>query len=287
VNSFFKRYREPILVGALLILPLARFLSSGHKGREPDLVDRALLAASSPLQNATTSVLEGVRDGFSGYVALRGAHDEAAQCRAELSVARAELNTLKEAGLENERLKKLLGYADATGPQEVHARVVGLNPSPQFLSVRLNKGESDGVKRGMPVVTPDGVVGQVARASGSYSDVMLLTDPSSRVGIAVQRSRVRGTVTGLGPDRAMGLDNVLRADDVQDGDIVVTSGTDGIFPAGLVVGRVRGLVRHETAMFLQAQIDPSVDLRRFEEVLVVPTLPGLFPSAIGPGKVLP
>jgi rod shape-determining protein MreC len=232
-------------------------------------------------------VLEGVRDGFAGYVALRGAHEEAAICRSELSGARAELNSLKEAGLENERLKKLLAYAEASATQEVNARVVGLNPSPQFLSVPLNKGESAGVKKGMPVVTPDGVVGQVARASGGYSDVMLLTDPSSRVGVAVQRSRVRGTVTGLGADRAMGLDNMLRGDDVQEGDVVITSGTDGIFPAGLVVGRVHAPVRPETAMFLQAQIEPAVDLRRFEEVLVVPTLPGLFPQAIAPGKATP
>jgi rod shape-determining protein MreC len=287
VNNFLKRYREPLIVGLLLLWPLARFLSSGHKGREPDVVDRTLMAASSPLQNGATAVLEGVRDGFSGYVALRGAHDEAAQCRAELSEARAELNTLKEAGLENERLKKLVAWADSTSTQEVHARVVGLNPSSQFHSVRLNKGEADGVKKGMPVVTPDGVVGQVARASGGYSDVMLLTDPSSRVGVSVQRSRVRGTVTGLGADRPMGLDNVLRADDVQEGDVVVTSGTDGIFPAGLVVGVVRAPVRPETAMFLAAQVEPAVDLRRFEEALVVPTLPGLFPQAVAPGKVAP
>jgi rod shape-determining protein MreC len=287
VNTFLKRYREPLFVGLLLIFPLARFLSSGGKGREPELVDRALMALSSPLQNGATAALEGVRDGFGGYVALRGAHEEAAMCRQELSQARAELNTLREAGLENERLKKLLAYADTTGTQEVHARVVGLNPSAQFLSVRLSRGESDGVKKGMPVLTPDGVVGQVARASGGYSDVMLLTDPSSRVGIAVQRSRVRGTVTGLGADRAMALDNVLRADDVQDGDVVITSGTDGIFPAGLVVGRVHAIARPETAMFLTAQVEPAVDLRRFEEVLVVPTLPGLFQQAIGPGKVTP
>ena len=287
MNSFFKRYRELLLVGALLVFPLVRFLSTGHKGREPDVIDRALLSASSPVQNAATWFLEGTRDGFSGYVALRGAHEEAGQCRAELSSARAELNALKEAGLENVRLKKLLAYAESTGTQEVHARVVGLNPSPQFLSVRLNKGESDGVKKGMPVVTPDGVVGQVARASGGYADVMLLTDPQSRVGVAVQRTRVRGTVTGQGADRAMSLENVLRADEVQDGDVVITSGTDGIFPAGLVVGMVRNIARPATAMFLTAQVEPAVDLRRFEEALVVPTIAGLFPSAVGPQKATP
>lgn len=287
MNSLLKRYREPLLVGLLLLLPLARFLSSGHKGRAPDLIDRGLLALSSPLQSGATWVLEGARGGVVGYVALRGAREEAASCRAELSASRAELNMLREAGLENARLKKLLGYADSSSSQELHARVVGLNPSPQFVSVRLDRGESDGVKKGMPVVTPDGVVGQVARASGGSADVMLLTDPSSRVGVAVQRSRVRGTVTGLGADRAMALENVLRADDVQEGDVVVTSGTDGVFPAGLVVGTVRAPVRPQAAMFLAAQVEPAVDLRRFEEVLVVPTLPGVFQQAVAPGKVAP
>lgn len=287
MTTTYQRWREPLTVGVLLVAPFVYFLTTGHRGREPNVLDRVVLGLSGPLQSGVTWMLEGTRDTGQSYVALRGAHEEAQACRAELSQARAEVNALREADQENRRLKKLLAYSEETLQQEIAARVVGLGPTRQVLSVRIDRGESDGVRRGMPVLTPEGVVGQVMSVVGGTADVMLVNDPASRVGVVVQRSRVRGTVSGLGPEQGLSLENVLRQDDVQEGDAVVTSGTDGIFPAGLVVGTVRGLTRPPAQMFLQARVQPAVDLRRFEEVLVVPTLSGVLPSAVAPGKGTP
>lgn len=285
--AFFNRYKELIIIATLLLAPMVSYLSRGHRGRSPNFVDRAVLRLSTPVQSVLTWAFTGVVGAVDGYVALRGAHEEAQACRAELSQARAEVNALREADQENRRLKKLLAYSEETLQQEIAARVVGLGPTRQVLSVRINRGESDGVRRGMPVLTPEGVVGQIMSVVGGTADVMLVNDPASRVGVVVQRSRVRGTVSGLGPEQGLSLENVLRQDDVQEGDAVVTSGTDGIFPAGLVVGTVRGLTRPPAQMFLQARVQPAVDLRRFEEVLVLPTLPGVLPSAVAPGKGTP
>lgn len=270
------RYKEPLIVGALLVYPLLSYLSSGHRGREPNFVDRAILGISSPVQAALTWVFTGVGGTVSGYAALRGAHEEALACRTELAEAHAALNALKEAEAENTRLKAMLGYVEQTTDQEIVARVIGLNPSAQFQSIRINRGEDDGVRPGMPVLTPDGVVGQVVRAVGGSADVMLLTDPSSRIGSVLQRTRVRATVTGLGDGRRLSLNLVRREDDTKDGDEVVTSGTDGIFPEGLHVGTVHDVQRPAVGMFLTATVKPSVDLARVEEVLVIPvalTLP--------------
>ena len=270
--SLFKRYRELLIVGALLIYPLITYLSSGHRGREPNFADRAVLAVSAPLQRLLTSGIEGTKGGVDGYIALRGARDERDLCVAELSASRAELNAMREAKAENERLRAAIGYTETTLEPELAARVIGVNASSHYISLRINRGEGDGVRVGMPVLTHDGVVGQVSRfVAGGAADVMLITDPGSRLGAVVQRSRVRATAVGAGGGAPLKLDNVLHGDDVVDGDVLITSGTDGLFPKGLVIGKVQKVTREANAMFLNAEVAPAADLRRVEEVLLLPS----------------
>lgn len=272
-----------MIVGTLLLAPLISYLTTGHRGREPNIVDRAVLFISAPVQSVLTSAIDGVGGLGSGYVALRGAHEEALVCRTGLAEARAELNSLREAEAENARLKSLLAYVEDTVDQEIVARVIGLNPSPQFQSIRINRGEGDGVRFGMPVVTAEGAVGQIVRSVGGSADVMLLTDPQSKIGGVIQRTRVRVTVTGKGGGRPLSLEFVRREDDARDGDIVVTAGSDGIFPRGVPLGTVRTPERPSVGMFLEATLEPAVELDRVEEVLVIPVTMGLPSAAAGKG----
>lgn len=281
MSSFLKRYRDPLLIALLLLGPLISFLSTGHKGREPNFVDRGILWVAAPIQGALTWVVNGVGGAGSGYVALRGAHEEAKQCRASVAELTAELNALKEVKAENQRLHAMLNYAEATPQQEVMARVIGVNPSPQFQSLRIDRGERDGLRPGMPVMTPDGVVGQVVRVVGNSSDVMVLTDPSSSIAGVLQRTRARATVTGTGDLRRLTLDFVRREDDAAPGDIIVTAGTDGIFPRGLPLGRVASVQRPNVGLFLLGQVTPAVDVRKVEEVLVIPISSGLAEAHLG------
>ncbi len=281
--NFLKRHRELLIVSVLLLWPLISFLTTGHRGRAPNFVDRTVLFASTPVQSLLTWGVDGVSDAVSGYVALRGSHEEALECRTELSQSQAELNALKEMQAENLRLKAMLNYSEESVDQEIVARVIGLNPSPQYLSIRINRGEDDGVRTGMPVVTPDGAVGQIVRAVGASADVMLLTDPSSRVGGLLQRTRVRSTVLGTGEGRRLAIDLVRREDDARDGDIVVTAGSDGIFPRGVRIGTLRTPERPAVGMFMKATLEPSVDFSRVEEVLVIPVTMGIPSAAMGKG----
>ncbi|MFP2928832.1 rod shape-determining protein MreC [Pyxidicoccus sp. 3LG] len=276
--SLLKRYRRPLLVGLLLLYPLLAFLLGGRKGREPNFVDRAVIAVSSPVQQALTTGIEGSVAAVRAYLDLRGVRQENDALRLENLQLRAAVQSLGESRTENERLRKLLGYAETAAGPEIPARVVGVNPVAKLLSVRISSGEQDGVFRGMSVVTPDGIVGQVIRATGGYADVALVTDPQSRVAVRVQRSRARGTASGTGAG-PLKLENTLRTEDVEDGDLIITAGTDGVYPPGVVVGRVTNLEKKEHGMFQGADIVPAVDTSKLEEVLVV----GSPYSAMAPG----
>jgi rod shape-determining protein MreC len=269
--SLLKRYRELIIISGLLLYPFASFLAKGQAVREPNYLDRAVLYLSSPLQRGLIWAIDGTVSTWRGYVALRGVYSLNLGLKEESRRLRAENNELSEARAENERLKRMLAYTEANPGQHVFARVLGVNPVSTLLSLRIDRGEADGVRHGMPVVTPDGVVGQVQRATGNYSDVVLVTDQNSRIGIKVQRSRVRATAQGRGDDRSLRLENALRTDDFREGDQVLTSGTDGVFPPGLVVGTITTLQRQTYGMVQTAEIAPAVNMTKLEEVLVIKT----------------
>jgi len=268
VLSLLKRYRQLLLVSGLLLYPLVAFLVTGRRGRDPNFIDRTVIAITAPVQQALNWAIDGVVGGVRGYADLRGVRQENDALRLENMQLRAAVQALGEARAENERLRQLLSYTEKVPGAEIPARVVGVNPVAKLLSVRISSGENQGVSQGMSVVTPDGIVGQVIRTTGGYADVALVTDPQSRVGIRVQRSRARGTAAGAGRG-PLKLENMLRTEDVEDGDLIITSGTDGVYPPGLVVGRVANLEKKEHGMFQGADILPAVDITRLEEVLVV------------------
>lgn len=266
--SLLRRYRRFLIVSVLLLYPLVAFLVSGRRGRDANFVDRAVIGMTAPLQSALNWIIDGVVGSVDHYVDLRDVRQENDALRLENMQLRAAVQALGEARAENDRLKQLLGYAEKEVGQEIPARVVGVNPVAKLLSVRISSGENQNVFRGMSVVTPDGIVGQVIRTTGGYADVALVTDPQSRVGVRVQRSRARGTAAGSGSG-PLKLENMLRTEDVENGDLIITSGTDGVYPPGLVVGRVANLEKKEHGMFQAADILPAVDTTKLEEVFVV------------------
>jgi rod shape-determining protein MreC len=270
VLSLLKRYRDLIVVGFLLLYPFAAFLSRGGKGRDPHFLDRAVLGSTAPLQSALGWLIDSVANGWNGYVALRGVREQNTALQEQNAALQAQLHVLTETKFENERLKKMLAYSEVTPGEEILARVIGVNPVSTLLSVRINRGEDSGVRKGMPVVTQDGVVGHVERATGGYADVVLLTDRNTSVGIRDQRSRGRANAVGAGKDLALRLTNALRTEDFKDDDVVVTSGTDGIYPPGLMVGRLANVRRSSYGMFQSGEIHPAVDTTHLEEVLVLP-----------------
>ena len=287
--SLLRRYRELILVAVLLLFPLAVFFANSKKPSQHSRVDRALLSLTAPLEKGVGVVAVGVLEAWDGYVALRGSHRRAAGLLKESQSLQLQLQLLRHEAIENDRLRRLLAIAEAAPARgDTGARVIGVRAEPSGLQlVTLDKGSDDGLSRGMPVITADGVLGRVHSTGGGSADVLLAIDRNSSIAVRVERTRARANVRGLGHPGLARLDHAVRSEDVIEGDLLVTSGTDAVFPAGLPVGRVTRLQRAPHGLFLEGSVIPIVDPTRAEEVLVITSgardrdLP---PSALAPGK---
>jgi len=189
--------------------------------------------------------------------------------REELGTLRNQVVLLREAQIENETLRRELSFKSAVPSYRLlSAEVVGHDPSSLLHYVIIDRGAQDGIRRGMPVLDSEGLVGRVSEASANSAMVMLLTDPSSSVAALIQRTRGTGVIQG-------NLTNELRMryispdDPVEPGDVVLTSGLGGNFPKRLVIGHVVRVDRGDVEMFQEAVVAPAVNMRDLEIVLVV------------------
>lgn len=287
--ALLKRYRELLLVAVLLIVPLGVFFAHARKPSERSRLDRAILWLTTPVERGVGWTVSGALRTWNGYLSLRHAHEQAAALSREVNALRIEKQQLLSDRAEAERLRKLLSFAEATRPRTyVGARIIGIKLSPSGLQlVTVDRGADAGIARLMPVVVADGVVGRVHSVSGATADVLLLTDRNSSIAVRVDRTRARANVRGLGKPGAAKLDYALRTEDIVDGDLLVTSGTDGVFPRGLPVGKVTELERNVHGLFQEAVVVPAVDVTRIEELLVVTSWERtgeLLPAAYAPGS---
>ncbi len=286
--TLLKRYRELILVAVLLVVPLGVFFAHAKRPSERSRLDRAVVWLATPVEKVIGWAVGTSIRGWNGYVALRGAHERARELSERVKVLEMERQQLASDRAEVDRLRKLLAFAESSRERHyVAARIVGIRLATvgmQLLTV--DRGADDGVARMMPVVVAEGVVGRIHSVSGHSSEVLVLTDRNSSVAVRVDRTRARANVRGLGKPDACKLDYALRTEDMIEGDLLVTSGTDGVFPRGLPVGRVTRLERRAYGLFQEARVVPAADVTRLEEVLVVTSsdrpAEGL-PAAYAPG----
>jgi len=150
------------------------------------------------------------------------------------------------------------------------ASVIGVGVAPGLArTIRVGRGQGAGVRVNQPAVTPLGAVGAVVAVGAGWSDVLLLADPNAATAAQVVRSRARVTVRGTGALDEATLENALRTDDVIEGDLLVTSGTGGVFPKGIPIGRVSGIERGTHGLFQRARVIPVVDLGRLDELMIL------------------
>ena len=270
VRSLFRRYREIIFVIAFLAVPFGIFFAKAKKGHELNLLDRALVRLTAPVERTLVAIAYGSVDAFRGYVALRGVREDNLRLHREVLRARQAEQEAGEYKAENERLKRLLDFADKQAPVRLLvAQVVAVGASPHSHSLRIARGSDDGVVKGAPVISFDGVVGTIAQTTGSYADVQLITSPTSAVPAISERTRARSTVKGVGDIRKCKLFYALRTDDLQENDSLVTAPVPGFFPKGMRIGKVVEVEKKPQGMFVGADVVPAVDFSRLDEVMVV------------------
>lgn len=266
-NGSGRSLKIVLLSGVLLPLVLI-FLVSTLGSQKFGTMHRLVAEAAGPVQLVVGRVVGYFNTFRKDYLDMFSAQNENKRLWKELQECREAANRNREALATNTRLRKLLEFKEAMTQPTVAARIVGKDPSLWFRSVVIDRGSSDGVAKGMPVVSGDGVVGQVFTVSPNFSKVLLAISPSSAIDVLLQKSRVRGILKGAG-SVTCSLEYVLKTVAVQEGDQVVTAGYGGLFPPGVPVGVVSKVVKQRRGMFLEIEVTPSVDFLTLEDLLVI------------------
>jgi rod shape-determining protein MreC len=256
-----------LLFGCLLTAILVLIISMADR-KEFTVLHKFGLEVIGPFQTAISKVSNYSGSIRQKYVDLLSVREENEQLRQELLQYRTANIEYREALATNVRLQKLLELKESLPPPTLTAEIVGKDPSLWFRTLTINRGSSDGVQKGMPVVTVEGVVGQILTSSPNYSKVLLATDPNSAVDVITQKTRVHGIVKGLGRD-AFGLNYVFKSAVVEKGDFVLTSGLGGVFPKGLMVGSVLEITNSRRGMFQKIEIEPAVDFSQLEHLIII------------------
>ena len=267
--SMLRRYRIPI--NSLLALALAVYVVtvSSASPNQPDPVTRVLSHTVRPLQKALHAVGAAMRNLRLNYVAFKDLWNENTDLKAQ-NVALE--NRLIETKLANDRLTELLEIRTRILRESVAATVISNSASSWFRTITVDKGSDAGIHLGMAVITPRGVVGKVVSVDDDTAKVLLLTDHKSGLDIITQRTRVRGIVSGSVDGEPI-VKYMGRNEDVRPGDRLITSGLDGTFPKGLLVGTIVGIEDEAPGLFQRVRVALAVDPLVMEEVLFISDKP--------------
>src|SRR5712692_8550468 len=259
-------HRRPIvLLSASLLAQILLLAVQIQRPGQVRLIRVWAVELVTPLERAATWSIERIGAGWSNYVSLRQARHDNEQLRNELSQVRMHSAQLESRAAEADRLAALLAFRDAhPAAQLLAARIIGAGPG-SGRTVYLDRGESDGIRKDMGVITPDGVVGKVLEVYSSTALVLLITDKEGGVGSLLADTRTQGVARGQG-EPLLVLGYVNNDENVTVGEHVLTSGIDRIFPKDLPVGTVVS-VRGGNP-FKVIEVRPAAQLDRLEEVFV-------------------
>ena len=263
-----------MIVGAIILIAVnIIILSVNSQERTPSTrVGQFTIFLISPFQKSISSSIHSIEGVWRRYFDLVGVAQQNEALSKSLMTANQNINRLREIELSHTRIEQLLEFKSELKQRVVAAAVVGKDPSPWFKTVIIDKGRESGVQRGMPVVTRGGIAGLIMDATGAYAKVLLIEDQNSAVDALVQGTRARGIIKGE-PSGLLGLNYVLRRHSVAEGDIIISSGLDGVFPKGLQIGYVHKVNKPNSGIFQEVFVTPFVDFEKLEEVLVIMDVP--------------
>ncbi|MGA2715289.1 MAG: rod shape-determining protein MreC [Bryobacteraceae bacterium] len=266
MESLFYRYRNIIVLLLVIFAQLVLLAWQVKSDNDVPMVRVWAVTAVTPVASAIEAMRNGTTGFFSSYFELRNARAQSRQLRTEVDRLRLENQLLKNDLASAQRAESLAGFQARSLSKMIGARVIGATPGVGTKSVLIDRGTTAGVRRGMAVVTPDGIVGRVVAVFPFASQVLSVTDPGFAAGVESQKNHVHGVLKGLGNDSDR-VDFVPTGQKVEVGEMFFTSGEDRVFPKGLPVGKVTGV--HEGGNFQDITVDPSGTGTAPEEVLVI------------------
>jgi len=271
------RYRTPLLLVLILLLVFSVLSLSLKRSPALSKVQGLVISMTAPGLEGLEHVGRSAKQLWRGYFSLVGVRRQNAEMQRQLEEYKQREVRFQEAQEALTRLEGLLDLKRQVALPVIGARVIAYDPTLWSRSAIINQGKAQGVKDGLPVLAPQGIVGRIVGVYPEYSKVMLIVDRKSSADAMVQRTRVRGMLKGKGGNRCS-LEFVPKNTDVQVGDLVLASGLVGLYPKGLVFGKVTAANKKNPGVFQEIEVTPNVDLSTLEEVLVVKVANLAFPE---------
>ncbi|HEY0431834.1 MAG TPA: rod shape-determining protein MreC [Pyrinomonadaceae bacterium] len=282
------RQRAPIWLVVLLLTNLVIMAVDARDSVTRQRLLRVWVQAlASPAQSISSGASGAGTNFIRQIVNFRFTANENERLKQELATVQLDLRNARQAADENERLRGLLNLKEKTGYDQVPARVIARDSSVWFNTVTIDHGSSSGIELNMPVVTGGGIVGRVIALSPWTAQVMLVTDEKAAAGAIVGQlggSGALGSVRGLGKNNLIEMRYVSGLETVNVGDFILTTGQDGIYPAGLSIGEVVQVKPGTATQSHEILIRPSARVDQLEEVAVLLYHP---PSRPAPEQTLP
>jgi rod shape-determining protein MreC len=267
--------RRPVVLFALLMIGQVLLVSAQVQSKSGvRVLELVTFEMFSRVERATSAVVNGGKGIWTNYSALRGARDENVRLHQQIGELQIQLQEQRSLAARSSKLQALLDLkATATVPT-LAANVIAGNPNPGVRTITIDRGAADGVVANMGVIAPAGIVGRIIGPVARHAArVQLIVDRNAAAGAMTERARAGGMILGSDDDPPLKMDLVPNLADVKEGDLVVSSGVDGIYPKGFMIGTIETAER-KGGLYLSIGVRPSVDFGSLEEVLVVMLPPG-------------
>jgi rod shape-determining protein MreC len=266
VQAFVARHRPFFILAAVLVAQLLLLSFQITRNHDVRLIRVWAVALIDPFQRSLRGITDISVRTWQTYHHLFRAQQENQELRTQLVSAQSQIQQLSEQAAESSRLRAMLEFKNQLPLRTVAAEVIAYSPGVNSNAIFIGKGIDAGLTSDLAVITPEGVVGKIIAVFSHSSQVLLLTDPSSGVGVMLEKTRVQGVLKGDGQDLCL-IRYIMNEEPVSSGEAVLTSGLDQIYPKGLRVGTV---VRTSSGnIYKNIQVKPAADLSRLETVLVV------------------
>lgn len=266
--DWLRRLRGALLILVFLSIFLYIFSLNFRPAGQMDVLQRFVVETLGPPIQFVGRLSTATEDVVKEYVWLRHVRQENEELKDRIAELEQKVTDYHEAYIENLRLRRLLDFKNTVQADTIPAQVVLHDLTGWFQTLMVDKGFRDEIGQDMPVVNDEGVVGRILDISDRYARILLITDPASAIDAVIQRNRVRGVLSGKDSNGCV-LKYVRGNVDVQVGDLIITSGKDGIFPKGLRLGTVQGIFKDPVDLFQKIEVKPLMRLSAMEEVLII------------------